>query len=242
MVVIYGLSTLDCLQYALPMAQSLVFRPAQLWHGATVIIGGGALVLQLILVLSGASVLAEEGAPSLATRLLRLVSYFTIQSNVLVVITAIPLIRTVRFDSTLWRVARLAALIGISITGLVHWFFLRPLLQLSGGSLVADKLLHVVVPLLAVVGWLLFGPRPRVTWAALRGALIWPVLWLVATLVVGAVSGWYPYPFLNVGQLGAGPVALAVLGVTLLFLVLGALTKLGDRRLPGDRAVPRDLP
>lgn len=84
------------------------------------IIGGGALLLQLILVLSGASVLAQDAVPSVGTRLLRLVSYFTIQSNFLVVITAIPLMRTTRYDSTLWRVARLAALIGISVTGLVH--------------------------------------------------------------------------------------------------------------------------
>lgn len=196
------------------------------------IIGAGALLLQLILVLSGASVLAEGEAPALGTRLVHLVSYFTIQSNLLVVITAIPLIRSTGVDSALWRVARLAALIGITVTGIVHWFLLRPLLHLTGGSLVADKLLHLVVPLLAVVGWLLFGPRPRVTWAALRGALIWPVLWLAATLVVGSVSGWYPYPFLNVQHLGAAPVALAVLGVTLLFVALGVLIKIGDRRLP----------
>ena len=101
-----------------------------------------------------------------------------------------------------WRVVRVAAVVGITITGVVHWFFLRPLLDLAGWSYLCDKLLHVVVPLLAVVGWLLFGPRPRVTLGAWLLALIWPAAWLAYTLVRGAVTGFYPYPFLNVA--GAG--------------------------------------
>ena len=54
------------------------------------------------------------------------------------------------------------AVIGITVTGVVHFILLRPLLDLDGADYVADKLLHMVVPVLAVVGWALFGPRPRV--------------------------------------------------------------------------------
>ena len=48
--------------------------------------------------------------------------------------------------------------------GVVHFFLLRPLLDLDGADYVADKLLHMVVPVLAFVGWALFGPRPRIDW------------------------------------------------------------------------------
>ena len=79
----------------------------------------------------------------------------------------------------------------------------------------------MVVPVLAVVGWLVAGPRPRAPWRDALLALGWPVAWLAWTLVVGGLTGWYPYPFLDVGQEGAGAVAVTCLGV--------------DRALPGAR-------
>jgi uncharacterized membrane protein YeaQ/YmgE (transglycosylase-associated protein family) len=91
----------------------------------------------------------------------------------------------------------------------------------------------VVVPLLALVGWLVFGPRPRVTARVVLLALVFPVLWLLGTLLVGAVSGWYPYPFVDVDEQGPGPVAVACLGVLGLLVALLLLGWLLDRRLPG---------
>ncbi len=138
-------------------------RAARFWHGATFAVGVFALVTQVILAISGASVLVEEDPPNLLERMVRLVGYFTIQANVLVAVTAFTLVRDPARDGRVWRVVRVAAVVGITVTGIVHWFFLRPLLDLTGWSYLCDKLLHVVVPLLAVLGWLLFGPRPRVT-------------------------------------------------------------------------------
>ena len=46
---------------------------------------------------------------------------------------------------------RLAALVGITITAVVHFVLLRPLLDLDGLDLLADALLHRVVPVLAVM-------------------------------------------------------------------------------------------
>ena len=91
------------------------------------------------------------------------------------------------------------------------------------------------MPLLAVVAWAVAGPRPRTTWRTVGEALAWPVVWTVATLVVGAVTGWYPYPFLDPRENGVGAVVVACLGVTVLFLALFAGARLLDRWLP---AVP----
>ena len=99
---------------------------------------------------------------------------------------------TIRF-----RAVRLAGLLGISVTGVVHFTLLRPLLDLDGADYAADKLLHMVVPVLAVLGWALFGPRPRIDRRALVPSLAWPIAYLLYCLVVGAVDGWYPYPFLD---------------------------------------------
>jgi len=201
-------------------------------HAGTAVVAVAALVLQTVLVISGDAVLAEQEVPPLLTRLGRLVSYFTIQSNLLVAVTAAQLARDPLRDGRWWRTVRAAALVGITVTGLVHFVLLRPLLHLEGASWAADKLLHMVVPVVAVLGWLVAGPRPRAPWRDAVRALAWQVAWLAWTLVVGAVTGWYPYPFLDVGAEGAGPVAVTCLGVTVLFLALAAVLSRLDRRMP----------
>ncbi len=197
-----------------------------------------AVIFQLVLIVRGGHVLEETAVPPLATRLARFVSYFTILSNLLVALTTTPLALGRPTTSRLWRVLRLDAVVGIAVTGLVHWLFLRPLLHLHGTDYAADKLLHVVVPLLAVVGWLAFGPRGAADRSLLLPSLIYPLGWLGLTLVRGGITGWYPYPFLDMGTHGYGTVLVNCLLVAVLLL---ALTAGGHRsgpaaaRCPGDR-------
>src|SRR6188472_4268620 len=129
-------------------------------HLVTALVTTFALVLQTVLVVRGSSVLDETRVPPLGERLAHLVAYFTIQANLLVAVTSWQLVRDPARDGRWWRPVRLAAIVGITVTGLVHFTLLRPLLDLHGAGWAADKLLHMVVPLLAVVGWLLAGPRP----------------------------------------------------------------------------------
>jgi hypothetical protein len=208
-----------------------VSERARRWHLLTAVVVTAALVLQTALVVQGSAVLAEEDPPGLALRLGRLVSYFTIQSNLLVLVSAVSLARNPHQDGPAWRVARVAGIVGITVTGIVHFVLLRPLLHLDGADWLADKLLHMVVPVLAVAGWLLFGPRPRVDGRDVARALVWPFAWLAWTLVVGGVSGWYPYPFLDVDEEGWTKVLAACAGVTVLFLAIFAGVADLDRRL-----------
>ena len=189
-----------------------------------------ALVLQLVLVVNGDAILVDHDPPNLLHRLLRFVAYFTVESNILVLVTTARLARDPAHDGPRWRVVRIAAVSGITVTGLVHWFLLRPLLHLDGADLVADKLLHLAVPLLAVVGWLLFGPRPRVEWPACLRAAGWPVVWLVVMLGSGALTGWYPYPFLDHREQGWGHVVVVCIGVFVLFFALFAAMREYDVR------------
>jgi hypothetical protein len=201
-------------------------------HLVLAVVACAALVLQAALVVSGASVLAETEVPPLLTRVGRLVSYFTIQSNLLVAVTAVQLARDPARDGSLWRVVRVAAVVGITVTGLVHFLLLRPLLDLEGANWLADKLLHMVVPVLAIAAWLLAGPRPRAPWRTAITALVWPVAWLVWTLAVGAATGWYPYPFLDVGAEGVTAVAVTCAAVTVVFVAFAATLSLLDVRMP----------
>lgn len=210
-------------------------RLARPWHALTALVVWGALIFQLILIWRGGVVLDETAPVPLGTRLIRFISYFTVLTNILVAWSATTLALGHETTSKWWKVLRLNAIVGIAVTGLVHWFFLRPLMNLSGGDYVADKLLHVVAPLLAVIGWAVFGPRDRADRSVLGPSLIYPIGWLAYTLVRGAVVDWYPYPFLDVNLHGypQALIACAAVAVLLLALTWGAMRL--DPHLPGVR-------
>lgn len=208
-------------------------------HLVVAVVAWAAVVLQLVLVLLGSAVLVEEDPPGRAESVYRFFAYFTIQSNLLVALTSTVLARDPALDRPGWRVARLAGLVGITVTGLVHFFLLRPLLDLDGADWVADKLLHMVVPVLALAAWAVVGPRPRIGVREAAYALCWPLAWLVWTLVVGEVDGWVPYPFLDADAEGWAAVAVVSVGITALFLLLFGAFGWLDRRLA---AVPAPRP
>ncbi len=118
---------------------------------------------------------------------------------------------------------------------MVHWFLLHPLDHFRGWLWASDTLVHIVVPTLAVLAWLIFGPRRRITIRVVGLGLIWPLAWLLYTLVVGAFTGWYPYFFLDVGESGGGLVAAYCVAILILLFAVSCLFWLGDRFLPGRR-------
>ncbi len=207
-------------------------RNARAWHALTAAVTVTALVLQLALVVRGGQVLDEVEPPDLGLRLARFIAYFTIQSNLLVAVATTLLARDPARDDAVLRVVRLASTVGITVTGLVHFFLLRPLLDLAGADWWADKLLHMAVPALALVGWFAFGPRPRVDGRAIAVAFGWPIAWLAVTLVVAGLTHWVPYPFLDFREEGWGSVIVVSVGITVLFTALIAGFRYADRRLP----------
>lgn len=193
-----------------------------------------SLVVQLSLLLFGgtdANTGDSLAGVSVGKRLADLFSYFTIQSNLFVLAASLTLALAPARDGRVWRVVRLDALLGISITGIVYWTLLAPLVDLSGWGLVAGLGFHLVSPLATVVVWLLVGPRPRIAWSTVGWAFAWPLAWVAYIFVRGAVTGWYPYPFLDVSEVGYGPALLAVGGVLLLGVLLLLLFRRLDRRL-----------
>lgn len=204
---------------------------ARAWHLLTFVVAAFALILQFVLIWRGEQVLDETASKPLSTRVIRFASYLTIWSNVLVAWSAATLALDPVRDGRVWRALRLNAVVICFGGGVVHFFFLRPLLDLDGGALLADKLLHLVVPLLAAIGWVFFGPRDRIS--GLGAFLVVPLGWLAYTLVRGAFVDWYPYPFIDVNEHGYGVVLLNCVGVAALMLALFALCRWLDPRLPG---------
>jgi hypothetical protein len=168
-------------------------------------------------------------------------AFFTIQSNLIVGGTTLLLAVRPDRSSAVFRVFRLIGLVAITVTGLVYHVALSRIFDLEGWHQLGNQLVHTVVPLLAVVGWLGFGPRrltsARVAWLS----LVFPACWIAFTLIRGAVWHWYPYPFIDVTVLGYGKVALNCFWVALLLLGLAAGATVLDRRLAGPGAEPVPL-
>jgi hypothetical protein len=209
-------------------------RIARVWFGAIAVVVAIALVIQVVLIFVGGQD-ANSGANAtgpIGTRLVRLFSFFTIQSNIFVLGTSIALALNVFRDGRVWRVLRFDALLGIIITGLVYDAVLAPLVHPTGWALAATIGFHYIAPWATLIGWLLFGPRPRIGWAAMALGFIWPILWIVYTFVHGAVTGWYPYPFLDVTTIGFADSVRNSAVVLAIGIVLAVVLTLLDRYVP----------
>ncbi len=218
---------------------------ARVWWAVLVAVVATSFLTQLVLVLTGgvdANSGVAAGGVGVETRLIRLFSYFTIQSNLICLAAAVTLALNARRDGRVWRVLRLDSLLGIIITGLVYDILLAGLVELSGLALAVTIGLHYIAPWWTLLGWLLFGPRPRIDRRTVLLAFIWPMAWIGYTYLHGALSGWYPYPFLNVTTLGVptslrntAVVLVLGLGLSLVLARLDRMPVLGPREGTAQR-------
>ena len=207
------------------------------WHAAIAVLVVVAVVVQLAIAVPLSSSPPNHGVgivmgTSLAGRFLRILSFFTIQSNVLSGVVSAQLALRPDRDGPAWRAVRLAALFGITVTGIVYSTVLATIHQPNGpAETFVNTLVHYVVPVMMVVGWLAFGPRPRVDRRTIGRSLLFPAGWLGYTLLRGAAFDWYPYPFLDVPSHGYLRVLVNAVLVTVVFGVVALLFAVGDRRL-----------
>ncbi|GIF14559.1 Pr6Pr family membrane protein [Actinoplanes teichomyceticus] len=209
---------------------------ARLWHGLLAAVVVCSLVTQIVLTAQG-SPDSDGVVEPVVTRFVRMLSYFTIQSNILLLIVAVTLAVNPERDGPLWRVIRLDAVLGIIITGLVYATVLAGQANPTGAGWWSNLGFHYVAPWWALSGWLLFGPRSRMDRRTLGWAVVWPVLWIGYTFAHGAVTDWYPYPFASVTDIGYGAAVRNMAFVVVIAILFGAILWGLDRRLPGGRPV-----
>jgi hypothetical protein len=185
-----------------------------------------ALVSGVGLLMSFVNSMTADVATSHAERIVRFFTYFTIESNILVLLAAATLAagaaQGVRFV-----LLHLDALLGITVTGIIFATILAP----DGADVgTASVLLHYVAPPLAVLSWLLLGPWAARSRALIPPALLWPLAYLVWVLIWGAITDWYPYGFIDVGEHGYGGVLLNALLVLILGILLCLVFTAVNRR------------
>ena len=112
-------------------------------------------------------------------------SYLTTWTVALVAVVALTLVVGRDRDTRAWRALRLNTVVLPVVIGLVNAVMLRPLDDLQGLPDLADHLQHDVVPVFALIGWIVFGPRGRAGMADVAGSAIVPIVWVVLIMVLG---------------------------------------------------------
>ena len=163
---------------------------------------------------------ATSGQMSMLEATVRFVSYFTIEANILVVLV----LAAFALRGRNWLVhpfVRTAVATYITVVGLVYVIVLRPLWSPQGVQWVVDALLHYVMPLAYIAFW---AEAVRKTGLRRVDPLLWlvyPLFYCAFVLIRGDLSGFYPYPFLDVARLGYRAVALNIFGTLGVFVVVG---------------------
>jgi hypothetical protein len=210
---------------------------ARPWFAATALAVLAGLIIQIGVTSGDTSVFG--GTP--LGRSLNVFSFFTIQSNLIVGVTTLLLALDPLRSSTAFRVFRLIGLVAITVTFVVFHVALSHLLDLETWAEAANQLLHTVVPVLAIVGWLAFGPRGLASARIAKLAVLFPVFYLAFVLIRGPLnSDWYPYPFVDVKTLGYLKVAINGAWIALLVVALAAGAASLDKRLGPARDTPAE--
>jgi hypothetical protein len=198
-------------------------------------LGWFAIILQYWLIAS------TRSGPDLVAWTINYFSFFTTIGNILVALAmTLPwLAPRSRLAQWLLRPSVRTVIVAyIIVVGLVYHLMLRNLYNPQGWRLACVIILHYVIPPLFIIDWLAFVQKRDLSWKILFGALALPVLYVAWTLVHGAFTGFYPYPFINVARFGYAQVLMTIGAMIAAFvgLVLGLV---GVGRLSAGLALRR---
>jgi hypothetical protein len=195
-----------------------------------------AVVAVIVLVAIGyqVKVIVDSGL----FRPLRFFAFFTILSNLFGAVVWLWLAaRWQRPRTRLDDLLRGAATLYLAVTFVVVVVLLQGA-ELSLSDRIVDFVVHKLFPVLAVIDWIVDPPETDLRMLDIGLWLIFPVVWLVLTLIRGAVDGWYPYPFLDPDNGGYRSVAYHVIAIVAGFVAIaGILVAVGD--LGRDRRLRR---
>jgi hypothetical protein len=167
-------------------------------------------------------------------------SYFTIDSNLIAVVVLLVGVACWRSTNPpALDLLRGAAVVYMSVTGVVFTLLLSGV-DVDTQLKWVNTVVHELMPLVILADWLIAPPASHLT---LRQGALWllfPLVWIIYTLIRGAASNWYPYPFLNPTNGGYLSVTLYCAGILVLMLVVcTTVVWLGNLRGPAEGAQPQ---
>ena len=194
------------------------------------VLGAIAWANLLVILAHSLTEAVQTGESALAV-LIALSSFFTIWTNAAVALTlTVPLVLPETRLGNFFRRPGVVTGVAASITFVMVTYHLLLSGQTNpeGVALVTDVLAHYIVPVLFVGYWWVLTPKETLGW---RDPFVWflyPLAYQAHVLIRGPLTGFYPYPFVDVAELGLVPVLRNSLGtgaafvvISLVFVVLG---------------------
>jgi hypothetical protein len=163
---------------------------------------------------------------SIAETLFVYFGYFTVWANILIALafTAPLLNRDRKLTNFFMRPGVRAALASyILMVSVVYHMLIVPYWNPQGFTWLTATGLNTVMPILYIVDWLFFAEKRPIFYKHLPYWLIFPAVYGVTSIIRGLLTGVYPYPFLNVTDLGIGNVLINMFGLVAVFAVVGPI-------------------
>jgi hypothetical protein len=164
-------------------------------------------------------------------------SYFTVITNIIcaVCLTTLLFFENSRSGIFFAKASTLTAItVYIVVVGLIYNVVLRGLIHPVGWERVADELLHVVNPIIFLGFWIFYLNKSQLNYKNTFSWLIYPLLYVVFIIIRGYLIDKYPYPFINVAELGYPKALLNTLIILIVFLVLFVLFSLIGKKISGN--------
>ncbi|MCC6735768.1 MAG: Pr6Pr family membrane protein [Bauldia sp.] len=197
------------------------------------VVGWGALAVRAM------TMVGADADGSIIGRTIDFLSLFTILSNamaaVVLTVAALGAGRSRLLGFFTLPTVQTGVAVYLTITGIGYLLVLRTMSDAQGWAHVADTVLHGAMPLVYVGFWLLFVAKGTLRIGDVVGFLGFPVAYVAYLLVRGPLVDAYPYPFLDVGVLGIGPVAINVFAIAAALVLVGLAYIALDRVMGGAR-------
>lgn len=200
---------------------------ARVWYAAIAV--QVLIAISIRGVLSWQDINGEFSTP--IGRVVNMFCYFTIQSNILVGVVALLLAINTKRDSTRFFVAQLTGLVCVLVAGVVYHILLASEEHLEGLTVLTNFVVHTSAPIMFTLGWLFFNDHGRTTWRIVRLSLLFPIGWAIFAMIRGAIIHYYPYPFMDVVDLGYATALINMGVVTVFFIALFVGVHLLDRKI-----------
>ncbi|MCB0458572.1 MAG: Pr6Pr family membrane protein [Flavobacteriaceae bacterium] len=184
-----------------------------------------AIITQFVLMIQNRQVDIPE-------TIIRFFSFFTILTN-----TLVALFFTNKITNSIKMFGKSGALTSITtfilIVGLVYQIILRSTWSPTGLQMVVDELLHTIIPLYILVYWFLFAEAKNFNIKSILPWLAYPIIYSVYIMIRGKLSGFYPYPFLNVTEIGLKQSIINILIILIISLfIMSILILIGKKIKP----------
>ena len=168
--------------------------------------------------------LAIANGKSASSGLVAYFGYFTVLTNIFVALVCTwgSLRRPPSGRLSLYRLPAVGcSTAAILVVGIGYHALLREIWAPQGAEWVANVVLHYIVPVGALLHWLIYPYAGRAAWWAPLSWCWYPLVYFLYVMMRGEMLSSYPYPFIDAMALGYTQSVVNAIGFLIGFVALG---------------------